>query len=299
MLLRYLTDLTSLIFNLISRAQILCALTCLALFSPLLKAELPVQLVNVYQSNIYLEDYLVSEKFDGVRAIWREGKLVTKNGNPIHAPTWFIEALPDVWLDGELWSKRQDFEFVASTVLSKKVNQEAWKKITYKVFDMPDYQSPFEVRAKAYTALLNELNTDFIKPIEQITIKDNDALSEMLKDYTKGGAEGLILHRKQAKFASGRSDNVLKLKPYQESQARVKAYVPGNGKYQGQTGALVVLWQENHDSPIIRFKIGSGLSDEERIAPPELGSLIRFKYHGLTKNKIPRFASYIGLVRPQ
>lgn len=299
MLLRYSTDLISRIFSLISRTQILCVLACLVVFSPLLRAELPVQLVGVYQSNIHLEEYLISEKFDGVRAIWREGKLVTKNGNPIYAPTWFIEALPDVWLDGELWSKRQDFEFVASTVLSKKVNQKAWKKITYKVFDMPDYQSPFEVRAKAYTRLLNELNIDFIKPIEQISLKDNDALSEMLTDYTEQGAEGLILHRKQARFASGRSDNVLKLKPYQESQGRVKAYVPGNGKYLGQTGALEVEWQNNADNTMIRFKIGSGLSDEERRTPPALGSQIRFKYHGLTKNKIPRFASYIGLARPQ
>lgn len=299
MLLRYLIDLPFPLFKLITRAKTVSAILCLILFSSGVRADLPVQLVSVYQSNIQVDDYLVSEKFDGVRAIWREGKLVTKNGNPIHAPTWFLEALPDVWLDGELWSKRQDFEFAASTVLSKKINQEAWKKITYNVFDMPDYQLPFEARAKAYTTLLNELNVNFIKPIKQVSLKGNDALSDMLKDYTKRGAEGLILHRKQARFASGRSDNVLKLKPYQESQARVKAYVPGNGKYQGQTGALEVVWRENHDSPVIRFKIGSGLSDKERLAPPALGSLIRFKYHGLTKNKIPRFASYIGLARPQ
>lgn len=299
MLLRFSIDLSFPLFNLITRAKIVSLFFCLILFSAGVKADLPVQLVSVYQSNIQVEEYLVSEKFDGVRAIWREGKLVTKNGNPIHAPAWFIEALPDVWLDGELWSKRQDFEFVASTVLSKRINQEAWKKITYKVFDMPDYQSPFETRAKAYISLLDKLNVDFIKPIEQISLKDNDALSDMLNDYSSRGAEGLILHRKQARFASGRSDNVLKLKPYQESQARVKAYVPGNGKYQGQIGALVVVWQASEDTPAKRFKIGSGLSDKERITPPALGSLIRFKFHGLTKNKIPRFASYIGLARPQ
>jgi len=258
---------------------------------------LPVQLVSVYQSNIQLSEYLVSEKYDGVRAIWKAGNLVTKNGNKIYAPDWFIKALPDVWLDGELWSKRQDFEFIASTVLSQKANTAAWKKIQYKVFDMPNYQMPFIERAAAYTQLIEQLNVPFIHSIKQFQLADNDALSSMLKRLTEMGAEGLILHRKQARFASGRSDNVLKLKPYQEAKAKVRAYVPGKGKYQGMTGSLEVVWYSVALESEVRFKIGSGMSDKERKTPPEIGSMIRFKYHGLTKNNIPRFASYIGLDR--
>lgn len=273
-------------------------LSLLILSIPLAAEILPVQLVSVYQSNIQVKDYLVSEKYDGVRVIWKNGQLLTKKGNPIYAPDWFIKALPKVWLDGELWSKRQDFEFIASTVLSHNANDQAWKKIQYKVFDMPNYQAPFVDRAKAYTKLLDQLNVPFIQPIKQLQLSDNDALSDMLKDLTQAGGEGLILHRKQAKFASGRSDNVLKLKPYHESQAKVRAYVPGKGKYEGMTGALVVEWYSDELESKIRFKIGSGLTDEERSQPPKIGSLVRFKYHGLTKNKIPRFASYIDLVTP-
>jgi DNA ligase-1 len=273
----------------------------LALFMafPLTAEILPVQLVSVYQSNIQVADYLVSEKYDGVRAIWKEGKLLTKKGNKIYAPDWFINALPDVWLDGELWSKRQDFEFIASTVLSKKANTAAWKRIKYKVFDMPNYQLPFIDRAEAYTQLLTQLNVPFIQAIKQFQLKSNDELSRMLKNFTERGSEGLILHRKQARFASGRSDNVLKLKPYQESQAKVRAYVPGKGKYQGMTGALEVVWVSNKQAMPIRFKIGSGLSDQDRQQPPKIGSMVRFKYHGVTKNNIPRFASYIDLLPPE
>lgn len=267
-------------------------------FSMGITAEiLPVQLVSVYQSNIKVSDYLVSEKFDGVRAIWKEGKLLTKQGNPIHAPSWFIDSLPDVWLDGELWSKRQDFEFIAATVLDKKPNDEDWQKIQYRVFDMPNYQRPFIERARDYTKLIEDLKVPFIVPIEQLALEDNDALSDLLKRYTKGGAEGIILHRKEARFASGRSDNVLKLKPYQESLAKVRAYVPGKGKYLGKTGALEVVWLTASNEEV-RFKIGSGLSDQERTTPPKIGSMVRFKYHGLTKNKIPRFASFISEKAP-
>ena len=288
------------LFSYLSRLKfIICLLVIVNQVSLLYAEILPVQLVSVYQSNIQVTDYLVSEKYDGVRAIWKEGKLVTKKGNTIYAPDWFIKALPDVWLDGELWSSRQNFEFTASTVLSHKANTAAWKKIQYRVFDMPNYHMPFIERANAYTELINTLNIPFIKVIEQVELADNDALSEMLKSYTAMGAEGLILHRKQAKFASGRSDNVLKLKPYHESQAEVRAYVPGKGKYLGKTGALEVVWYSAEQHTEVRFKIGSGLTDIERAQPPEIGSLVRFKYHGLTKNNIPRFASYIGLVSPQ
>lgn len=278
---------------------IILSLFFLSYLSTLNAEILPVQLVSVYQSNIQVSDYLVSEKYDGVRAIWKEGKLMTKTGNQIFAPKWFIDALPDVWLDGELWTKRQDFEFIASTVLDKTPQEQAWKKIEYRVFDMPNYHMPFIERSKAYARLIETLEVPFIKAIEQVSLVDNDALRAMLEEYTKKGAEGLILHRKQAKFSSGRSDNVLKLKPYQESQARVKAYVPGKGKYSGMTGALEVAWYSAKKNTEVRFKIGSGLTDEERVSPPKVGSLIRFKYHGLTKNNIPRFASYIGLARKQ
>lgn len=74
----------------------------------------PVQLANVYDDRVFVQDFLISEKYDGVRAIWKNGQLQTRNGNPIHAPEWFINSLPNIWLDGELWSKRQDFEFISS-----------------------------------------------------------------------------------------------------------------------------------------------------------------------------------------
>jgi len=277
----------------------LCALIIfISMVFPLNAEILPVQLVSVYQSNVQVSEYLVSEKYDGVRAIWKAGELVTKNGNKIYAPDWFIKGLPDVWLDGELWSKRQDFEFIASTVLSQKANTAAWKKIQYKVFDMPNYQQPFIERAAAYTQLIKQLNVPFIQSIKQVQLADNDALSSLLKKLTAIGSEGLILHRKQARFASGRSDNVLKLKPYQEAKATVRAYVPGKGKYQDMTGSLEVVWYSTALKSEVRFKIGSGLSDKDRKEPPKIGSRVRFKYHGLTKNNIPRFASYIGMARP-
>ncbi len=44
-----------------------------------------------------------------------------------------------------------------------------------------------------------------------------------------------------------------------------------------------------------RFRIGSGFSDAERADPPAIGSIVTFKYHGRTKNGLPRFASFLRM----
>ena len=54
--------------------------------------------------------WLMSEKLDGVRCFWNGRNMYTRNGNLFYPPTWFKDALPkDVALDGELWTKRNDF----------------------------------------------------------------------------------------------------------------------------------------------------------------------------------------------
>ncbi len=254
--------------------------------------ELPVQLAQVYDNDTDVKTFLVSEKYDGVRAIWKDGKLQTRNGNTIHAPAWFLAGLPDVWLDGELWSKRQDFEFIASTVSKRTPIDSEWEKIHYMVFDAPNATQTFEQRAEQYHQIINTLGLNHIKPIKQFKVENNALLSSLLEKYTNAGAEGLMLHRAKAMHTEGRSHNLLKLKPYMDAEAIVLEHLPGKGKYEGLMGSIKVRWQESANE-FVEFKIGTGFSDKDRKNPPGIGSTITFKYHGLTKNKLPRFASFL------
>ena len=258
----------------------------------------PVQLANVYDEQVVVTDYLISEKYDGVRAIWRDGVLQTRNGYPISAPKWFTRALPNVWLDGELWSQRQNFEFIASVVSKSVPVDDEWRNLTYMVFDAPDRFNRFGKRVSIYTQLIEELNVPFVKAVTQFRVADHAQLSDSLDEHRRSGAEGLMLHRADAVFADGRTDNLLKLKPYMDAEAIVLAHLPGKGKYTGMLGAIRVqlinasLHNDDLSGSVI-FKIGSGFSDADRANPPALGSIITFKYHGLSKNNIPRFASYL------
>lgn len=58
-------------------------------------------LAERYRGDIDLSHYWVSEKLDGVRAVWNGKSLRFRSGNLVPAPQWFLDALPDQPLDGE------------------------------------------------------------------------------------------------------------------------------------------------------------------------------------------------------
>jgi DNA ligase-1 len=269
-----------------------CLALCLLVFPVFLFALPQVQLATRFSESTRAEDYLVSEKYDGIRAIWTGEALMTRQGNPIHAPEWFTDKLPTVWLDGELWSKRNDFEFVMSTVRKNIPVDSEWRNIHYMIFDVPDAEKTmtFAERSQRYTQLILDLNLPHVIPIKQFTVSSNQELHRVLDDYVKKGAEGLILHRKLARFESGRTDNLLKLKPHMDAEAKVIKILNGSGKYDGMMGSILVEMPSG-----IRFKIGSGFSDEERRTPPKLGEYVTYKYHGFTERGIPRFASFLRI----
>ncbi|REG79440.1 DNA ligase [Marinomonas pollencensis] len=267
----------------------LCCFVCFVFFYSSAHANQPaVQLAKTYSDDLSVSDFLISEKYDGVRAIWTGNKLVTRAGNPIHAPIWFTERLPNVWLDGELWSKHNDFQFIASATSKQVPIDHQWRQLKYMVFDAPDYQHTFLQRSQRYLKLIDDLNLPFVKPVEQFTVATNEQLAARLTEYINQGAEGLILHRKSALFRTGRSDNLLKLKPFMDAEARVVGVTLGKGKYRNQMGALLVEMPSGR-----RFKIGSGFTDAQRANPPQVGSIITYQYHGYTARGIPRFASFL------
>lgn len=254
---------------------------------PALLVAAPVQLATRYDGED-VTDYLVSEKLDGIRAIWDGHQLTTRKGHRIHTPQGYTKDWPTVWLDGELWAGRQQFSKVQHTVLDQTPNAKAWQEVHYYVFDAPSSGRTFAQRARYYQSNLEALSLPHLKAIEQREIPSNQALYEWLNDVVGQGGEGLVLHRKDAEFKDGRSNALLKLKPYMDSEAIVVGYTQGKGKYQGLVGALVVKLKNG-----TRFRLGSGLSDAQRANPPKVGEVVTFTYQGFTQNGIPRFASFL------
>ncbi|MCG7548883.1 DNA ligase [Pseudoalteromonas sp. Of7M-16] len=262
------------------------------IFSPITfsKYSPEVQLAKVYTEQKPVDHYLVSEKYDGVRAVWDGESLKTRSGNIIHAPKWFTAVLPNRWLDGELWAGYNNFSFVSSLVRRKVPNHENWQQVHYLIFDAPDPQLSFEQRFGKYQRIVNGLHSVHIKPIPQYQFSTKAELDAFFNQVLARGGEGVILHEKNASHRAGRTAQVLKYKPIFDAEAIVIAHVPGKGKYQGMMGSITVKTMEG-----VTFNIGTGFSDEQRQSPPPIGSTITFQYQGFTKYGKPRFASFLRI----
>jgi DNA ligase 1 len=272
----------------IAATSLLAGLLC----APIITASAeppPLALANDYEdADIYLPSYWVSEKYDGVRAYWNGQQLLTRAGNVIHAPDWFTQGWPATALDGELWAGRGRFETVTATVRDLSPDDEAWRNIRFMVFDLPTHGGPFGARLAALQPLLTSMAIDWVRQVPHFRVADEAELEKRLQNIAAAGGEGLMLHRHDSLYRAARSDDLLKLKPYQDAEAQVIGHLPGQGKYSGMLGALLV---RNADG--LQFRIGTGFTDEQRRHPPAIGSRVTYSYHNLTARGIPRFARFV------
>jgi len=118
-----------------------------------------LQLAEVFDKKYRIGGWFLSEKLDGMRAIWDggisrglnveqvpfcnleksgHGKIATglwsRYGHPIFAPDYFLDALPNFAVDGELWWDRNKFQATMSTVKDH-VPGPNWKYHSFQVFD--------------------------------------------------------------------------------------------------------------------------------------------------------------------
>lgn len=245
-------------------------------------------LANVASPDIDPRPYLISEKFDGVRGLWDGHTLRSRAGNVIAAPPWFLARLPKQALDGELWMARGQFEKLSGYVRKTTPRDEEWLQIKYMVFELPGAAGDFTQRYAQIKRIVAEANFPQLLAVEQFRLPDNAALKRKLNEVVRAGGEGLMLHRADAAYVTGRNDALLKLKPLDDAEATVISHVPGKGKYKGKMGALRVRTADGKE-----FQIGTGFSDAVRSNPPAIGAQVTYTHRGLTQGGLPRFASYL------
>ncbi len=119
--------------------------------------------------------YLWSEKIDGRRVFWdggitrgmfkddvpwanldKDGRYVDRQiatglwsryGNVIHAPDWFLDKLPKMLLDGELWIGRGDgLRQELNSIITNQSGMSDWRPVHYHVFGSPPISQVFKDR---------------------------------------------------------------------------------------------------------------------------------------------------------
>ena len=270
--------------------------SCLALLAiaafpalPALAADAPALLLaQVYRPGLPLQDYWVSEKYDGVRGFWDGRTLRTRGGETVQAPAWFTAGWPEVPMDGELWAGRGRFSHAQSTTRQQQPGDVAWRQIRFMVFDLPGDKGTFDQRLPALNALVESLGQPWVQAVPQRRVANDAALQALLHRTVRAGGEGLMLHRGASLYRAGRSDDLIKDKTHEDTEARVVAHLPGKGRHAGRLGALLVEMPSGQ-----RFRLGAGFSDADRERPPPVGSWVTYRFRGTHNGGLPRFASFV------
>lgn len=249
-------------------------------------------LLKTYDDSKEVIGWVMSEKLDGIRGFWTGQELLTRGGKRLNPPTWFTQNYPPFAVDGELWTKRGDFENISSIVRSKDSNHR-WQQITHHIFEVPNQPGGLLTRLDVLNTYLGNYPVAHLKVLRQTEITDQQQLQDFLAEVVSDKGEGVVVRNPDSLYATGRLSSALKVKKYSDTECVVLKVLPGKGKYLGKMGS--VLCQDDNGK---QLKVGSGFKDKDRANPPAIGSKITFKYYGLTKKGNYKYPVYLR-VRPE
>jgi DNA ligase-1 len=262
--------------------------------------------------------FLAQPKLDGVRCVarWEDNKVVLySRSGKVYDVKHISDELEkfmgkeDIF-DGELYIHGLPLQTQISLV---KRPQEASTQIKYWVYDMPvvngDENLPFSARQEALSRIFDDYhNKTYLADMnfEQIMAWDPigedsvyvvetptywcDDVDFYLKSFLKDGYEGMMLRLPNSEYLWGyRSNDLLKVKEFQDSEFEIVDVVEGEGKMLGH-GIFVC----KNDLSEATFKATPKMTMEERAEifqnkETYIGKLVTVKYFDRTEDQIPRF----------
>lgn len=275
-------------------------------------------------------NWLLSEKYDGVRAIWNGVNFISRGHKIYHAPRWFKQLMPQGRaLDGELHSGRGNFQKVTGITRHLEPNERDWAKVVFQVFDIPEIElvkQPFTTRLEVLQQVVNETCTkwehmdvpDFcpkkcpLQYTEQIVVKNMKHAYQLYKEAILKGAEGVMLRPPDSIYEFKRSKQLLKWKPVLDAEGEVIGYNEGANRLTGKLGTFKVMLVNDKTKelePDKVFNLSGRLTDDFRtkykfskgeiISQPKkggeyplIGDIITFTFMEYTNDGIPRQPIY-------
>lgn len=235
-----------------------------------------------------IESYAISEKFDGIRGIWDGKEMFSKNGKKLAIPPCFAEKLAILelkdgeFVEGEIWADYGKFAEVSSLARRKNPTCAEFESVKYLIFNAQlNESSDFLANLSKIQSILESHKTPQIRTITQHKFSSSKELQDFFDAVVAKGGEGVILRDSHTAF---------KLKAQHDAECKIIDYTRGKGRLSGKVGAIVCESLADKNAGIkngIIFRIGSGLSDEMRTNPPKIGTIITYKFSGVSKNSVP------------
>lgn len=256
----------------------------------------PCALANVLEKvrtvNVLDGNWLASRKLDGCRChahidldnktvdfISRQGKRFTTLNNLTDPVLNFMHndelGLTGRWvLDGEVCimdGDKENFQGLMSLVRRKGFTIDNPR---YKVFDLLTEdefygraESPnFSARYDMLTFLAAGFTNPAIDVIEQERITSQEVLDKWQERRKAGGWEGIMV-RKDVPYEGKRTNNLLKIKPFMDSEYIITGIIEGDLTYNTTSGSETVHGVSaltiEHKGNVV--KVGSGMTKEQRL----------------------------------
>ena len=148
---------------------------------------------------------LMSEKLDGVRAIWTGEEFRSRTGKLFSPPPWFTAGMPTPALDGELWMGRGTLHLMIGTI---RASAGDWSRVVYCIFDAPDVPGGLTTRLRAIPKRLPM----HCAVIDQTVCRGSDHLGQAYSEAIANGGEGLVLRGANSLYIPKRSSAYLKVR---------------------------------------------------------------------------------------
>ena len=219
-----------------------------------------VQLAKLYDESKATWPMLISPKLDGLRCTYRNVKLLSRNGIAFvgldHLVKVISETLPEgAELDGELMVPGKQFDEISGTIRAFRKTDE----VVYHVFDAPS-DNDLDYRLTEATGFVNALSakSSCFKFVPHFRVLGPEHAEAVNSTFMDEGFEGSILKNPHAPYLDGRSWDWMKIKPVENLDLKVTDVFPGEGKYTGMLGGVIV------DYNGVSVRVGGGLSDAQR-----------------------------------
>lgn len=247
---------------------------------PGLIREFNVQLSNKYFDKPEIvegKEFVITTKIDGSRIIAMKdnGKVSfwTRQGQPyeglVDLENELLNSPEDNFVfDGEIVAIDTDLENTyKNTMKLSRTKDQAKHGLQMLVFDyMPIAnfkaqvcQLDYRCRRGVLTAIFDFNNFQYFKLLPKLYQgTDTSKILELLEDQTSKGEEGIMINIVDAPYDFKRTNNLLKVKKFQDTELEVIGLEEGINKLQGTLGAFICRYKDNE------VRVGSGLSDEDR-----------------------------------
>lgn len=246
--------------------------------------------------------FWLTQKLNGVRATFYNGKLIARSGVPYKGLDALISEIEHspmgaYVLDGELTLKdkgslsdNEAFRVATGILNSDDVNKTA---ICYTVFDIippEDFDSDKPEVVYSERRKLLDIFSKFVKGDGALRIlpvlyqgNDQSKIDELLEQMVAEDKEGLMLNI-DVPYKRTRHKGILKIKRFYTMDLRITGYEEGTGRLEGTLGALVLEYKGNS------VKVGSGFTDEQRTElwnnrEDIIGSICEVKYKEISSDK--------------